>query len=170
MHRVHTYVVPYELRQHVCAEHVLPNIHACMHTCIFGRTCSPKYTCMHAYMHIWENMFCIHMLSELTWYNVCMCTRNLNHLWRYVYAEHVLPNIHLCMHICHMSSHTLRAIPIQIPNRKLKQTSLSGMFGRISFIPNHFNRNRSRNRVVPVTFEFVTILTFVTQTWPNLFC
>ena len=28
---------------------------------------------------------------------------------------------------------------------------------RISFIQNHFNRNRNKNRVVPVTFEFVTI-------------
>ena len=28
---------------------------------------------------------------------------------------------------------------------------------RISFIQNHFNRNKNKNRVVPVTFEFVTI-------------
>jgi len=31
------------------------------------------------------------------------------------------------------------------------------MFCRISFIPNRFNRNRNRNRFVPITFEFVTI-------------
>jgi len=52
---------------------------------------------------------------------------------------------------------TLRAVPIQIPNRKKKQTSHSGVLCRISFIPNHFNRNRNRNRCVPITFEFVTI-------------
>ena len=52
---------------------------------------------------------------------------------------------------------SLRAVPIRIPNRKQKQSSLSGMFGRISFIPNHFNRNRNRNRFVPVKFEFLTI-------------
>ena len=47
--------------------------------------------------------------------------------------------------------------PIQIPNRKQKQSSLSDKFCRISFIPNHFNRNRKRNRFVPVIFESVTI-------------
>jgi len=31
------------------------------------------------------------------------------------------------------------------------------VFCLISFIPNYFNRNRNRNRFVPVTFEFVTI-------------
>jgi len=52
---------------------------------------------------------------------------------------------------------TSSAVPIQIPNRKQKQSSLSGMFCRISFIPNHFKPNRKRNRSVPVTSEFVTI-------------
>jgi len=40
------------------------------------------------------------------------------------------------------------------------------MSSRISFIPNHFNRNRHENRFVPVTFEFVTIWT---KMCPNLF-
>jgi len=31
----------------------------------------------------------------------------------------------------------LRAVPIRIQNRKQKQSLLSGMFGRISFIPNY---------------------------------
>jgi len=49
------------------------------------------------------------------------------------------------------------AVPIQIPNRKQNESSLSGMFCQISFIPNHFLENRNRNRFVPVTFECVTI-------------
>jgi len=61
-------------------------------------------------------------------------------------VSHVL----LCVWL--LPSHT-RAVPSQ----KQKQSPLSGMFCRISFIPNHFNRNTSRNRLVPVTFEFVTI-------------
>ena len=61
--------------------------------------------------------------------------------------------------ISFINSHWLRAVPtrIRIPNRKQKQSSLSGMFCRISFIPNHLKRNRNRNRSVPVIFEFVTI-------------
>ena len=51
----------------------------------------------------------------------------------------------------------VRAIPSMIPNRKQKQSLLSGIFCRISFIPNHFNRNRNRNRFVPVTTESLTI-------------
>jgi len=51
----------------------------------------------------------------------------------------------------------IRAVPIHIANRKQKKSLLSGMFCRILFIPNHFNRNRNRNRFVPVIFEFVTI-------------
>jgi len=51
----------------------------------------------------------------------------------------------------------VRAVQIRITNREKKQNSLSGMFCRISFIPNHFNRNTKRNRFVPVIFEFVTI-------------
>ena len=51
----------------------------------------------------------------------------------------------------------VRAVPIRIPNRKQKQTSLSGMFCRILFIPKYFYPNRNRNRFVPVTFEFVII-------------
>ena len=51
----------------------------------------------------------------------------------------------------------IRAVPIRIPDSKQKQCSISGMFFRISFIPNHFNRNRSRNRFVPVTIESVNI-------------
>ena len=55
-----------------------------------------------------------------------------------------------------------RAVPSRFPNRKQKQSSLSGMFFRISFFPNHFiaiiiNRNRNRSRFVPVTIESVTI-------------
>ena len=41
--------------------------------------------------------------------------------------------------------------------RKQKQSSLSVIFFRISFIPNYFNRNRNRKRFVPVTIESVTI-------------
>jgi len=44
-----------------------------------------------------------------------------------------------------------------LQSRKQKQSSLSVMLFRISFIPNHFNRNRNRNRFVPVTIESVTI-------------
>jgi len=55
----------------------------------------------------------------------------------------------------------------RISNRKQKQSSLSGMFCRKSFIPNHFNRNRNRNKFVPVTFEFLTICDIYE---PNLFC
>jgi len=51
----------------------------------------------------------------------------------------------------------VRAVPSRIPNRKQKQSSLSGIFFRISFVPNHFNRNRTRSRFVPVTIESVTI-------------
>jgi len=61
----------------------------------------------------------------------------------------------------YLSFFLVRAVPIQIPNRKQNQNSLSGMFCRISFIPSHFNRrrrrNRNRNMFVPVTFEFLTI-------------
>jgi len=56
------------------------------------------------------------------------------------------------IHMCDIS-----AVPIRIPNQKQKQSSLSGVFCQISFIPNHFLQNRNRNRFVPVTFEFVTI-------------
>jgi len=51
----------------------------------------------------------------------------------------------------------VRAVPIRIPKTKQKQSSLSGMFFRILFVPNHFNRNRNRNSFVPVTIESVTI-------------
>jgi len=51
----------------------------------------------------------------------------------------------------------LRAVPSRILNRKQKQSSFSGMFFRISFIPNNFNRNRNRNRFVAVTIKSVTI-------------
>jgi len=51
----------------------------------------------------------------------------------------------------------VRAVHIRITNGEKKQNSLSGMFCRISFIPNHFNRNTKRNRFVPVIFELVTI-------------
>ena len=37
----------------------------------------------------------------------------------------------------------LQAVPSRIPNKKQRQSSLSGMFFRISFIPNNFNRNRN---------------------------
>jgi len=50
-----------------------------------------------------------------------------------------------------------RSVPIQISNWKQKQHSLSGMYCRISCIPNHYNQNTYRNRFIPVTFEFVTI-------------
>jgi len=59
-----------------------------------------------------------------------------------------------CLFVCLF---VVRAVPIRIPNRKQQQSSLSGMLCRISFIPNHFNRNRNRNRFVPVTSEYVTI-------------
>jgi len=51
----------------------------------------------------------------------------------------------------------VKAVPIRIPNRRQKQSFHCGIFCRISFIPNLFNRNRNRNSLVPVTFEFVTI-------------
>jgi len=51
-------------------------------------------------------------------------------------------------------------VPSRIPNRKQKQSSL---FFRILFIPNHFNRNRNRNRFVPVTIESVTIFDICEQ-------
>ena len=63
--------------------------------------------------------------------------------------------IYLCL--LSLTLFSLRAVPIRIPSRKLKQSSLSGMFCRIAFIPIHFNRNRNRNRFVPVKFEILTI-------------
>jgi len=61
----------------------------------------------------------------------------------------------------------IRAVLIRIPNRKPKQSSLSGMFCWIPFIPNQFLDDRNRNRVVRVRFECVTICDI---SGPNLFC
>ena len=69
----------------------------------------------------------------------------------------------ILLRICVRSRNTqphhfmMRAVPSRIPNRKQKHSSLSGILSRISFIPNHFNRNRNRNRYIPDTIESVTI-------------
>ena len=44
-------------------------------------------------------------------------------------------------------AHQLIAVPIRIPNRKQKQSSFSGMFSRISFIPNHFQAKQKQRQV-----------------------
>jgi len=51
----------------------------------------------------------------------------------------------------------LRAVLIRIPSRKQKQSSLSGMFCRIAFIPNHFLEKQKQKKGCTVTFECVTI-------------
>jgi len=85
--------------------------------------------------HIWDmthSFVCVTWLTDMT--------------WRFQVPPLVLQT---CI--------SMRAVPIRIPNRKQKQSWLCGMFCRMFFIPNHFNRNRNRNRVVPVILEFVTI-------------
>jgi len=74
--------------------------HICMHRCIFGRTCS-AYT----YRHKWFKFLVhIHTLYHVSSDNMCiqnMFSQICMYACMHVYlGEHVLPNMHVCMHAC----------------------------------------------------------------------